>query len=237
MEQQYKTDAEIYAVLEREIIDLTIRPGSSLSENPLCARFGAPRSLIRVVLQKWQENGLVRIVPYKGTTVTRLNRRIVDELIYERTAVEARVLRDFSPRCTPEQRALIRRRVEAYEALAAVLDQVIPQHPGGRQLRVRRTGNDRAVLLDELRRGGFALGAAILHGVSVLTLGHLTAQCGGSCRGAGIDHQPGHTGVQPVHHPHKGVGCLPVRPQRGGHALLTGKPGGLVQHHKGGVLV
>ena len=40
--EQYKTDAEIYEVLEREIIDLTIRPGSSLSENPLCARFGAP---------------------------------------------------------------------------------------------------------------------------------------------------------------------------------------------------
>ena len=87
MEQQYKTDAEIYAVLEREIIDLTVRPGSALSENPLCTRFGAPRSMIRVVLQKLQENGLVRIVPYKGTTVTRLNRRIVDELIYERTAV------------------------------------------------------------------------------------------------------------------------------------------------------
>ena len=116
--EQYKTDAEIYAVLEREIIDLTIRPGSSLSENPLCARFGAPRTLIRVVLQKLQENGLVKIVPYKGTTVTRLNRRIVDELIYERTAVEGRILRDFTPRCTPEQRALIRRRVDAYTALA-----------------------------------------------------------------------------------------------------------------------
>ena len=116
MEQQYKTDAEIYAVLEREIIDLTLRPGSSLSENPLCARFGAPRSMIRVVLQRLQENGLVKIVPYKGTTVTRLNREIVDELIYERTAVEARVLRDFSPKCTPEQRALIRRRADAYAA-------------------------------------------------------------------------------------------------------------------------
>ena len=86
--EEYKTDAEIYAVLEREIIDLTLRPGSSLSENPLCARFGAPRSMIRVVLQRLQENGLVKIVPYKGTTVTRLNREIVDELIYERTAVE-----------------------------------------------------------------------------------------------------------------------------------------------------
>ena len=122
MEQQtYKTDAAIYDVLEREIIDLTIRPGSSLSENPLCTRFGAPRSLIRVVLQKLQENGLVKIVPYKGTTVTRLNREIVEELIYERTAVEARVLRDFSPRCTPEQRALIRKRAAAYEALAHAL--------------------------------------------------------------------------------------------------------------------
>ena len=100
MEQQYKTDAEIYAVLEREIIDLTIRPGSSLSENPLCARFGAPRSLIRVVLQKLQENGLVRIVPYKGTTV------------------EGRILRDFAPIATPAQRAQIRARVDAYEALA-----------------------------------------------------------------------------------------------------------------------
>ena len=100
--EQYRTDAEIYAVLEREIIDLTIRPGSLLSENPLCSRFAAPRSMIRVVLQKLQENGLVKIVPYKGTTVTRLNRRIVDELIYERTAVEARILRDFAPQCTPE---------------------------------------------------------------------------------------------------------------------------------------
>ena len=118
MMEQYKSDAEIYAVLEREIIDLTLRPGSPLSENPLCARFGAPRSLIRVVLQKLQETGLVKIVPYKGTTVTRLNRKIVDELIYERTAVEARILRDFSPRCTPEQRALIRRRAEAYDTLA-----------------------------------------------------------------------------------------------------------------------
>lgn len=118
MESQYKSEAAIYAVLEREIIDLTLRPGSTLSENPLCARFGVPRSLIRVVLQKLQENGLVRIVPYKGTTVTRLNRRIVDELIYERIAVEARILRDFAPRCTPEQRALIRERAAAYEQLA-----------------------------------------------------------------------------------------------------------------------
>ena len=99
--EQYKTDAEIYAVLEREIIDLTVRPGSALSENPLCARFGAPRTLIRMVLQRLKESGLVRIVPYKGTTVTRLNRRIVDELIYERTAVEAKRPAGLRPQSPP----------------------------------------------------------------------------------------------------------------------------------------
>ena len=111
MEQQYKTDAEIYAVLEREIIDLTVRPGSALSENPLCTRFGAPRSMIRVVLQKLQENGLVRIVPYKGTTVTRLNRRIVDELIYERTAVEGGRVRSPCPCREPGLQQAVRRRL------------------------------------------------------------------------------------------------------------------------------
>lgn len=120
MEAKHYTDDEIYNILEQEIIDLTLVPGSSLSENSLCTRFGVPRSLIRVVLQHLRENGLVRIVPYKGTTVTRLNREIVDELIYERTAVEARVLRDFSAACTPEQLALIHRRAEAYSAVALV---------------------------------------------------------------------------------------------------------------------
>lgn len=114
----FPSENEIYAQLEREIIDLTLLPGSSLSENSLSSRFGAPRSLVRVVLQRLRESGLVRIVPYKGTTVTRLNREIVDELIYERTAVEARVLRDFAPRCTPEQRSLIRRRAASYDELA-----------------------------------------------------------------------------------------------------------------------
>ena len=71
MEQQYKTDSEIYAVLEREIIDLTLRPGCSLSENPLCTRFGAPRSLIRVVLQRLQENGPATHYPENPLSLNR----------------------------------------------------------------------------------------------------------------------------------------------------------------------
>ena len=55
---------------------------------------------------------------FAGTTWAESCRRIVDELIYERIAVEARVLRDFAPHCTPEHRALIRQRAAAYDELA-----------------------------------------------------------------------------------------------------------------------
>ena len=66
--EQYKTDAEIYAVLEREIIDLTIRPGSPLSENR-CVPASAPAHPDPDGAAALKESGLVRIVPYKGTTV------------------------------------------------------------------------------------------------------------------------------------------------------------------------
>ena len=94
MEQQYKTDSEIYAVLEREIIDLTLRPGCSLSENPLCTRFGAPRSLIRVVLQRLQENGLVKIVPYKGSELVHLPSNSTLRVWISRPKLDAAIEKD-----------------------------------------------------------------------------------------------------------------------------------------------
>ena len=59
--EQYKTDAEIYAVLAREIIDLTLRPGSALSENPLGARFGAPVSYTHLDVYKRQPLPMAKV--------------------------------------------------------------------------------------------------------------------------------------------------------------------------------
>lgn len=55
MEQQYKTDSEIYAVLEREIIDLTLRPGCSLSETR-----SAPASARPALSSGWSCSGYRR---------------------------------------------------------------------------------------------------------------------------------------------------------------------------------
>lgn len=86
---------EIFRILEEEILSLKIAPGESLSENELCERFGVSRSPIRSVLQELRMCDLVSITPYKRTQVTRMNFSIINQLIYQRIAVETFVLEDF----------------------------------------------------------------------------------------------------------------------------------------------
>jgi DNA-binding GntR family transcriptional regulator len=90
---------DIFRILEHEIITLKIKPGTFLSENALCARFGVSRSPIRSVLQELRLCGLVNITPYKGTQVTLMDFDIINQIIYQRMAVETFVLEDFIKTC------------------------------------------------------------------------------------------------------------------------------------------
>ena len=89
------TSREIFTILEQEIISLKIKPGTLLSENALVERFGVSRSPIRSVLQELRICGLVTITPYKGTEVTLMDFDIINQIIYQRMAVETFVLEDF----------------------------------------------------------------------------------------------------------------------------------------------
>jgi|InofroStandDraft_1065614.scaffolds.fasta_scaffold14443_2 Transcriptional regulators len=92
---------EIYKILESEIVQLKILPNEIISENTLCRRFHISRTPIRSVLQRLQQNAFVQIVPYKGTIVTAINLKLVNQWIFQRLAVECMVLRDFISICTP----------------------------------------------------------------------------------------------------------------------------------------
>ncbi len=85
----------MYQLLADEILHFRRKPGERISENDLCRRFGLSRTPVRALLQRLQENGLVQIVPRKGSLVTRLDLSLINQLIYERVAVETMVLRDF----------------------------------------------------------------------------------------------------------------------------------------------
>ena len=92
---------EIFEILESEILSLRLKPGDVLSENALCERFGVSRSPIRSVLQELRLCGLVTVEPYRGTYVTRMDLDIINQIIYQRVAVETFVLEDFC-RCCDE---------------------------------------------------------------------------------------------------------------------------------------
>ena len=92
---------DIYQTLEYEIVTLKIKPGETISENQLCKRFGISRTPVRAALQRLEQNGFVQIIPCKGTIVTAIDIGVVDQLIFQRVAVEGMVFRDFVQSCSP----------------------------------------------------------------------------------------------------------------------------------------
>ena len=85
----------IYAALKREILNLTIPPGTGISEAEVCARFSVSRTPVRSVFQRLSDIKLIKIVPYKETRVTLINLHQIKQMIYMRTAIETKAVRDF----------------------------------------------------------------------------------------------------------------------------------------------
>ena len=99
---------QIYQTLSEEILRFDHKPGDLISEHYLCERFSVSRTPARSVLQRLQDKGLVEIQPRKGSIVTRLDYDVVNQLIYQRVAVESMVLRDFILTCTPADAERVR---------------------------------------------------------------------------------------------------------------------------------
>ena len=112
---------DVYQTLENDIVTLKIKPGETISENQLCKRFGISRTPVRAALQRLEQNGFVQISPCKGTIVTPIDLDIVDQIVYQRTAVESMVLRDFIQVYTPKEYIEIKHKYDLLEELAQTM--------------------------------------------------------------------------------------------------------------------
>jgi DNA-binding GntR family transcriptional regulator len=72
---------EIITLLRTMIFEGDLRPGSRISEQRLCARFGVSRTPLREALKVLSAEGLVRLLPNKGASVTRVTKEEVEEII------------------------------------------------------------------------------------------------------------------------------------------------------------
>jgi DNA-binding GntR family transcriptional regulator len=89
------------------ILDGKLRPGERLVEDKLSSKLGVSRVPVREALRGLSMEGLVRLEPNRGATVTEITPRLVAELVEVRTLLEALNARLAARRHDPKIVALL----------------------------------------------------------------------------------------------------------------------------------
>lgn len=85
---------DVYELMKREILSLEIKPGTMITEQIICDKYGISRTPSRHVMQRLRDEGLIHSIPYKASYVSLLDFDSIRQLIYMRTAIETRVIKD-----------------------------------------------------------------------------------------------------------------------------------------------
>jgi len=80
---------DVVALIRAAILNGTLRTGAPLVEAQLAEQMGVSRAPIREALLKLEEQGLVVNIPYRGTYVTEVTPRKIQEIIPLRAVLES----------------------------------------------------------------------------------------------------------------------------------------------------
>ena len=80
---------QVVASFKEAILRGVIQPGDAIVESKVAQQLGAGIPLIREALIELEHQGYVQKVPYKGTTVTKLERREVEKIFRLRGELES----------------------------------------------------------------------------------------------------------------------------------------------------
>lgn len=82
-----------YERLRADILYARLRPGELLSENQLAQQLSVSRTPVREAIQRLAREGLVRVLPQRGSRVALLSLQRIREALFVREAVESHVIR------------------------------------------------------------------------------------------------------------------------------------------------
>jgi len=88
----------IHAQLRQDIVTLRLRPGERLSENELALRFGTSRAPVREALIRLGEEGLIEVLPQRGSFVTCISLGAMQRARFVREALEVAIVRRAAER-------------------------------------------------------------------------------------------------------------------------------------------
>lgn len=113
--------AAVYETLTRMIVELELPPGTRLIEAELATRFSISKTPVREALLLLESDGLVKLEPYHGATVTWLSIEEYQELLFLQDALEQAALPIVSERIT-------KREVDAIASLIERLERKRREH-------------------------------------------------------------------------------------------------------------
>ena len=87
------TTERVASVLREAIIEADLPPGADLDKQAICERLGVSRFPVSEALGRLQAEGLVEILPQRGTRVTRIRIAEVRQATFIRRALEAEAVR------------------------------------------------------------------------------------------------------------------------------------------------
>jgi len=113
---------QVVASFKEAILNGVIQPGESIVESKVAQQLGAGVPLVREALIELEHQGYVQKVPYKGTTVTRLERRDVEQIFRLRDELEPLAIEWAKQSVAPEDIEYLRGITGKMKAAAQALD-------------------------------------------------------------------------------------------------------------------
>jgi GntR family transcriptional regulator, rspAB operon transcriptional repressor len=92
----------IFQTLRTDIIRMRLRPGERLSENELGLRFGISRTPVRAAIVRLVDDGLLKVLPQRGTYVAPISLQAVRRARFVRSALELAIIREAAVHGLPE---------------------------------------------------------------------------------------------------------------------------------------
>ena len=108
--------------LRTSIISLDFAPGELIDKRAVCARLGVSMFPVSEALARLAVEGLVEVLPQRGTRVTRIHLRVIREFMLIRQALEELVAATAALHLSPSGLDVLRSNLKAQEQAVARMD-------------------------------------------------------------------------------------------------------------------
>ena len=83
----------IYSALKKDILALKLRPGQMLSENEIAELYQVSRTPVKGAFIRLESEGFINVVPQRGTFVTLIDFKQIQDILYVRYVLEVDILK------------------------------------------------------------------------------------------------------------------------------------------------